>query len=640
MFVNLQAQKNKTLPKFIVSPNAMELHQAQTGRSITVITARDIQTMGAISVEDVLQSVEGINMNARGGFGVQTDLGMRGSTFSQVLVLLDNVRVNEALTGHYNMYLPIALSEIERIEIVRGPAASAYGADAVGGLVHIQTKNYRIKKARENKEISSKGNVQLGENKLRLIDALVDSKNEHVYIGGSVNVKSSIGQFFDNPNVQRDSLLNASYRTNFDIRNYSLFGSYFLNKKTKLYARTSLNIRDFNAKYFYTNSLYDESVEKVNTIWSQIGLQHHAEKSSSQLGLAYKQLSDEFIFNPLFSKNNHTTKTIIAFAQQQRRFSNRLKGAYGLQSIFQQITSTDRGNHKNSTHALFASLSYDLGAKTTLNASGRVENNANYGFSFAPQLGFAYQATKSVVIRSSIGKSHRSPDFTERYIANNLPSLSAGRNLGNPNLKTESSYTADIGIDYFTKEEKLFSLSVFAREGTNLVDYILTNSSVIPTEVQLAPNSNYFYTQNISNAFTYGLEAGVQKRIQVSSKSNLRLQANYTYVQTETENDEPSKYISNHPGHMANVSLSLQTQYLDVMWQNNFRHRKPEINEAVFGAIPESYLLSNAVIRLKMFKNQLGITAKVLNLFDNQYQEILGSPMPRRWFMAGIDWKL
>jgi len=637
---SLQAQTETFLKSVVVTPSQLDIHKKKSTKSVTVITAEEISRMAANSIEDVLANIEGINSNARGGFGVQTDVGLRGSTFSQVLVLIDNVRLNESLTGHYNMYLPIALSEIAKIEIVRGPAASAYGADAVGGLIHIKTKNYLSSANQKNKELASRGQVMVGENRLRIVDAVIDSKSDGLYIGGSINSKSSLGQLFLNPNALRDSSLEKNYRTDFDIKNYSLFGSFFLNPKTKIFARASLNTRKFNARYFYTNSTFDESVESVNTIWTQAGLQHSGRKQKSQLGIAFKQLGDEFVFNPLFSVNNHTTRNVVAYAQQQRKLHRNVQLAFGWQSIFQDIKSTDRGNHRNNTHALFVSANYDLNAKFNITASARGEYNTDFDFSFVPQIGVAFRPQENMVLRSSIGWANRAPDFTERYVANNLSSLSAGRNLGNPNLQSEKSTTADIGFDYYTKTEKLFSASIFARQGSNLIDYILTNSNSISSGVELAPNAEYFYTQNISSATTYGAELSIQKGVRISKNRKLRFGLNYTYIKTNTTDDKPSKYISNHPGQMVNALIGYEGRFIDLLWTNQWRQRKSEVEEAVFGEIPDQYLISNAVFRLKTFKGKINFTAKALNIFDTEYQEILGAPMPRRWFAAGVDWKL
>ena len=92
----------------------------------------DLKSLPVSSVDELLRYVSGVNLNVRSQFGVQADIGMRGSTFSQVLVLLDNVRINGPLTGHFNNNIPLGMAEIARIEIIRGPASASYGADAVG----------------------------------------------------------------------------------------------------------------------------------------------------------------------------------------------------------------------------------------------------------------------------------------------------------------------------------------------------------------------------------------------------------------------------------------------------------------------------------------------------------------------------
>ena len=92
------------------------------------------------SVDELLRQIPGLEIQSRGGFGVQSDLGIRGSTYNQVLVMIDGVRFNDPMTGHFNGYIPLGLSEIERIEVIKGPSSSIYGADAVGGVINIITK--------------------------------------------------------------------------------------------------------------------------------------------------------------------------------------------------------------------------------------------------------------------------------------------------------------------------------------------------------------------------------------------------------------------------------------------------------------------------------------------------------------------
>ena len=634
-----RAQQN-LLQEVIINPTQINMSQKESGRSIEVMNAREIKKLGYNTVDALLENVAGVNLNARGGFGVQTDVGIWGSTFSQVLIIIDNVRYNEPLTGHFNMYLPVAMSEIEQIEIIKGAASSAYGADAVGGIIHIKTKAYLATMNREKKTLSSTGSLLVGEHNLVLADANIVAHNDRIYISGAINKSSSDGQEFLNPNYTTDTSFGKTYNTFFDINQYSLSAKYFLTNRTQLFAKAGLNTRNFKAKYFYTNSNFDQSVETVNTVWTQAHVLHQAKKSESEISIAYKNTQDEFVFNPLFSDNNHETKTVNMNAQQQRKLSQSVKIAFGGQAILQNITSSDRGDHKNNTVGIYASSFFRLGSKLNLTLSGRLDNNDNYGMSFVPQASASYMASEHIVFRANVGGAHRAPDFTERYIATNLPSLSPGRNLGNPDLKVEKSMSSDIGLDYYKKNERILSLSLFARQGNNLIDYILTNSNNITTANHLTPNETYFYTQNVSEAQTLGLDLALAKRFKLNSKTYLKLNAGYTYINTTTANNEPSKYISNHPIHNVNAMLNLQARYYDISLQNNFRTRNVEDNLSIDANIPAQYNVTHAMLRIKPFKGKVNFIGRVYNLFDTQYQEILGAPTPRRWLAFGVDWKI
>ena len=92
-----------------------------------------------------------MEVQARGPMGAQSDIVMRGGTFQQVLVILDGIRLNDPITGHFNSYIPIAPAEIERIEVLKGASSAIYGSEAVGGVIHIITKSFAAKKGVKQK---------------------------------------------------------------------------------------------------------------------------------------------------------------------------------------------------------------------------------------------------------------------------------------------------------------------------------------------------------------------------------------------------------------------------------------------------------------------------------------------------------
>ena len=124
----------------VVTAAATPIELGTANRTLTVITREQIEALAAYSVPDVLRLVSSVDVRARGERGVQTDFAVRGATFGQMLVLIDGVRLNDQQSGHHNGDIPVPLDAVERIEVLHGPGASVFGADAYGGAVNIITR--------------------------------------------------------------------------------------------------------------------------------------------------------------------------------------------------------------------------------------------------------------------------------------------------------------------------------------------------------------------------------------------------------------------------------------------------------------------------------------------------------------------
>src|SRR5688572_14326699 len=107
-------------------------------RAVEIIDGRDIRNSPASTINDLLQWAFGVELMPRSP--ALADVGIRGSSFEQVLVLVDGIRMRDSQTGHFNLNLTVPLDQIERIEILRGPAASLYGSDAMGGVINVVTR--------------------------------------------------------------------------------------------------------------------------------------------------------------------------------------------------------------------------------------------------------------------------------------------------------------------------------------------------------------------------------------------------------------------------------------------------------------------------------------------------------------------
>ena len=620
------------LDQVLVSASRIQSKKFESGKNITVISQKEIAQLPVNSVDELLQYVGGVNINNRGGFGVQSDIGMRGSTFSQVLVLVDNQRINDPLTAHFNNYLPIPMSEVHHIEIIRGSASASFGADAVGGIIHVKTKTYQ---ALFNKQefASSSGNVGVGDHNLSLMDVSMHEQRKKFGFSAAVKSSESDGEQLLNPNFTNAKLGDSLHRNFFDLKTYTAAVTY-RGDKLKFYARGGSDFREFAAKHFYTTSTYDESIEKVSSYWTQTALIYDQDNSRTELNASYRNGKDSFAFNPLFTPNEHTTQRINATLSQTRQFGS-VNINYGFQTDWQDIISTDRGDHQITSNAAFI-LAQKTINQLHLNGGLRLENSEKIGTQLVPQLNASYKIDK-LVLRSSLGRSIRQADFTERFTSYKLNNPSAGRNVGNPDLEAESSYNFDLGADVYLTENFQFSNTLFFRQSSNLIDYTFTNSIDINNLINLIDSTNYLYAQNISESTTWGNEFGL-KYTKAIRNGRIGATLNYTYLKTSTPDSVISKYIANHPIHNINGSLNIRYGGFGLNIGGAMITRNAEAVEAINAEIKDQYAIVNLKLSYTVNNFPASVYLDVRNALDTRYQEILGSQMPGRWIMGGIRW--
>jgi len=123
----------------VVTGTADPVPLGEADRAVTSIPVRE-QALLFGDLTGLLQLDPSLDLRQRGPGGIQADLSIRGSTFSQTLVLWNGRRLNDPQSGHHNLDVPVPLDAVESIEVLRGAGSSLYGADAVGGVVNIVTR--------------------------------------------------------------------------------------------------------------------------------------------------------------------------------------------------------------------------------------------------------------------------------------------------------------------------------------------------------------------------------------------------------------------------------------------------------------------------------------------------------------------
>ena len=196
-----------------------------------------------------------------------------------------------------------------------------------------------------------------------------------------------------------------------------------------------------------------------------------------------------------------------------------------------------------------------------------------------------------------------------------------------------------MGTDYNT-ERSTSGITFFHRASADLIDYTYTLSDNINNASNLLAGEYYYYTRNVANATTTGLEAHTLKSIITKKNYRININVTYTWLNTKTGDNEPSKYIANHPRHIVNTGITGTWRFLQGNISGTFITRNTEAAAFINGEIKPSYFLLHSRIQTSPFTEKAALYIQAHNLLNTDYQEILGARMPGRWISAGVKWRL
>jgi iron complex outermembrane receptor protein len=599
----------------------------ESGRNVKVITRKELLNSNVRSIDEAIQLLGGIEVQTRGAFGSQADFSIQGSTFGQVKVLVDGQPINDPLTGHYNSNIPVNFYDIEQIEIVKGPSSAIYGPDAVGGVINIVTNSFQGK----SKGFNINGGYGFGEHDLRTFD--VGGQLRIAGIAGSIQYSKTKT---DGPEYAMDS-------TSQYARISTLTSGLGYNKgKWQVQTRASWDKRDFDARYYYTRSSFDRSTEKVDRLWLQGLLKYTIDSTNKiQLNVSQIQTDDEFLFNPAFSLNEHSTKRSDMRLEWKSSWSRKIKSLVGVNYNLRSIESNDRGDHDDERLGFFILGEYQVNEKWVISPSLRIDNEDEYDSEINPQLAISY-GSGPWSARIFSGRSIRTADYTERYVNfGRTSTLSAGRNLGNPLLTPEKAWTFEMGAGYQPVNNFSFNANVFLRNSEDLIDYILTPTSEIADSHFLEPNGQYFYAQNISDLKTNGIELSSYYAWSIANEVKCEVNLNYSWINSDSDEEVVSKYIANHSHHFINWNLSADYQQMRFSINGLYKSRTGDTAQDINAELVNEYHVINMRMSLGILGEGIKLYAQVHNVLDTEYSDILGAQLPGRWWSGGLrfNWK-
>jgi len=564
----------------VVTAATTPVEMGTVTRTLTVITRQQIEALPAHSIADVLRLSASIDVRARGVRGVQTDFAVRGANFGQMLVLVDGVRLNDAQSGHHNGDIPVALDDVERIEILHGPGSAVFGADAFGGTVNVITRR----------------NVE---------------RPTLLVQGGSFGLATGRGEAGFQQGALRQTFGVASERSSGFMYDRD-YASVIARGRTSVGERSSVSFA-FLRKEFGANNFYGGNAPSRE--WTNQTLFSGDHQFGTRAGWAftargsYRTHGDHFIFNqlqPQLSDNRHRTHAVLGEVAASRSVGT---GAVtlGVESGGDWIRSTNLGDHDLGRVSAFGEWRQTIGRRVQVDGAVRVDRYTQFGASWNPSAGIGWWVSDAVRLRASAARAFRVPTFTERF-------YSDPANLARADVGPETAWAGEGGADVFLRDGWMVQATFFGRADSDVIDWLR------PTV------TDRWQTYNVRDVDTLGFELGVQKTF----ARGAFVSAQFTGVDLDAAAvTQLSKYVLDYaPRSFTAAGLLPLPGAFSVAPRIEYRRRSRPAGTS-------DYVLLDARVS-KRIGRLADLYVEGSNLLDREYQEIAGVSMPGATVAVGL----
>jgi vitamin B12 transporter len=583
----------------VVSASLLETPLKETASSITIIQASEIQKRQKTSVQEVLETVPGLDVVRSGGPGGNTSVFMRGTNSEHTLVLLDGVELNDPSSSNRSFnFADLTVDGVERIEVVRGSQSPLYGGDAVGGVINIISKKGKgAPSATASIEGGSYGTIRGAASAgagFKRGGAILSASSMHT--GGVSAARSSSAQAeqdgYDNSSVTATDWLRLTALGRYqdveaDIDN---FGGDFGDDPNRL-----LDSQQTVGKLAAETSFFDDKLRQVLSL-QYTGHDRDDNNDVDALNDTFQRSSFEGDLMTVRLQNDveiHPTSTLSVGGEHQSEQAKTY--FFSSSSAFGDFTDVFPSRHAD-TVSFFAQDETKLGKHFIATAGVRYDDNSRFGdewtYRVAPALLFDETGTK---LRSSYSTGFKAPSLVQLFSS-----------FGNPDLKAEESRSVDAGVDQEILKDRLkASATLFWTELENLVTF----------------DSNTFVLSNISEARTRGVETELNAKV----TDSLSWIGGYTL--TDTEDRQTGDRLLRRP-------VSKFSSGFDVAWCEKSRSRATftytgSRADNDFNTFPAtrvrlgSYTLLDLSTSYDLTK-AVELYARFDNVFDKEYEDVLG----------------
>ncbi|PVH24675.1 TonB-dependent receptor [Sphingobacterium corticibacter] len=661
------------------------LRSERAAMPMQIITRQEIQLMGSRRLDEILKEQTGIAIvNNIGGGSRSVGVQLQGFSSDYVMILIDGQPMVGRNNGNFDLSR-ISVSNIERIEIVKGASSCLFGSEALGGAINIITRHGAV-------EPQAMASIHYGS--LNMVDATLDGETSFAQQRGVINVGANYYRtdgFNTNPYLEEGQTSPPYQNYSFQTR-----GRYQVSAKSTAGASIRYGIRQsFMPKNWGDGWMSrDNQQEKdlnVSLTWDQ-RLRNDWQTMTRYYYTRYS--ADEFVEWRDVGASRNSLQFVQQVHRLEQQFAKQFANGLQLTGGVGGSTETMRDQALLGTRDLVTGFAYLQGEKTIFGRANllgglRYDHTLDYGGRVNPSLGFNYALTDKLSWKAGVGSGFKVPDFRTRYLVFFNPAASY-LVVGNELLQETLTQLQDEGqiseirqylvsqLDQDLKAEKSTSYHTgfTMKSGTSFsaelnVFYHRIRNQINPVLVATGTNiSQIFSYQNLPKVVNKGIEANVKW----SPVSGLDLQLGYQYLVSkdlsvidsiragnwpynqqlhnpktgDSRPVQPSDYwgIENRSRHMLNIRAFYTYRPWDTSMsvRVNYRGKYPfaDFNGNQFidryDTFVRGHYLVNAHLEKTFPKQRLSLRFTVDNVLD--FKTMLMPGQPGRLFIAGITYRL
>jgi vitamin B12 transporter len=603
----LAAQAEQNIEEVLVSASLLPIAASRSANAITVIDSEQLKNRAATSVSDLLRDVPGLAVSRSGVQGSSTQIRVRGAEANHLLVLIDGVEANDPSQSDELNWGTLTASDIERIEVIRGPQSAMRGSDAMAGVVNIITR-------RANEPLSVKVFMEVGSFATHNSGFSVGAKSGDFDARLGASHLETEGENISRTGSEKDGYQNT---------NYNLKAGWNVSDQLRLSvsARHTEGMNEFDADGDFDGFVEDQN--KVSefcnsTTGLKAGFTSADGRFQHKLVIAQSENNNAAFTD--FVKGNVTASTKDQYQYTGSVFWDESTQRLSLLAEREEEDYSQRGplslgsdpnqDRERDTDSFALEYRTDISDNLTLAASGRYDDNSEFESADTFRVEAIYQLNDSARVRSAYGTAIKNPTFSERFgFYTNF--------IGNPNLKPEESTSWELGIDQ------------------ELLSGALTLSATL-FDAELENEINGFVSDPDGAGFTSANKEGTSQRqgVELSAigtlSDSLSLNAAYTYTDS-VESDSAGGYVDEvrRPRHTASLNLSWQVMdNLHINTNAQFNGSQTDVFFPPWPTPSETVTLADYTL-LNVNANysaseKLDLYLRLDNLLDDDYEEVFG----------------